>query len=149
MESRCTDTRPCRWDVKIVRHLEYLVGLADAPSVRPCDRGRRVFRITFARSAIHPGNQRLDFTFGERTIVRKLSVKMRIGEPRRYLAAEHRFANGFGPRPYVLVGEERHGRHFAREMTALASFPHDGQDFFVEGDCFVESDLRRGVAVAE
>src|ERR1043166_7634715 len=58
----------------------------------------------------------------------------RIGKPWRHFFGQHCLAHGFGPRPRILISEQRHGRRFARTMALLTAMLQDRKNIFVKGD---------------
>ena len=66
-----------------------------------------------------------------------------IQMPRRHGAADHALLDGFGPRTRLLVGHQRHRRHGAFAMAALAFFLKDGLDVLGERGGLVAGQLRR------
>jgi hypothetical protein len=86
------------------------------------DRGW-VFRISYFRAAVDPGGQGFDLLFAEGTIVGE--VVLRIGEPGRHFLGNDVFANGFRPRPRILVREQGEGRDLAGTVALLAMFLPD------------------------
>ncbi len=59
-----------------------------------------------------------------------------IGKPWRHLPARDRSLDGARPRPRLLVGEERHRRHFAGPVAALAVGLENRKHVLVEGRRF-------------
>ena len=59
---------------------------------------------------------------------------LRIGEPRRHLASQHRGLDRLGIRPHILIRQKRHRRDLARSMASLAIPLEDRQHVLIEGD---------------
>src|SRR6266568_1686350 len=119
--------------VKFVWHLEYAVRYTDVPPVHEFQRGRAILRVACRGSAVHPGHQRLDLFRGQPALVRKMTVP-RVRKPRRHLLGQHRRLDPRSPRPRLLVGQQRHGRHFARAVTGLTVVLQNRKHVLVEGD---------------
>src|SRR5262249_15544404 len=83
-------------------------------------RFRGVLRIALFRTRIDPGHDAIDIGLRHAAIVGEAAVSG-IGKPRRHFADDHSFANGFGPRACLLIGEQRHRRGFAGPVAALTS----------------------------
>jgi hypothetical protein len=61
-----------------------------------------------------------DFIAREAPNVRPLAI-FRIRLPGRHLAGQHRLPDSGGPRPRLLVGEQRHGRDIVRMVASGAA----------------------------
>ena len=123
--------RALRRHVEGLRHLDDDVGL-DVPAVLEHDRRRSVLGIARRRPGVHPRRDRLDVPLAETTFVGEVAVRG-ICEPRRHLLLHDGGLDRLRPRPRRLVGEQRHRRHLARPVTALAVGLEHGEDVFVEG----------------
>src|ERR1700752_4345575 len=72
------------------------------------------------RPAICPGADLVDLVLGEALVVLELAV-MRIGKPRRHLSRGDLGLDRPGPRPRLLIGEERHRRNLVGAVTLCAT----------------------------
>ncbi len=126
------DGAGCR-HLELDRHLEDDVGRTDAPAVAPLDRRRRVLGVTLRPAALRPSHQRVDLGWRQGAVVGEAPVR-RIGEPRRHQLLLHGGADGLGPRPRLLVGQERHRPDLAGPVAALAVPLEDRLDVAVEGE---------------
>ena len=118
--------------VERLRHFENHVRLGDPPAFGELHRLRRIRGISFRRSAVDPCHQRLLLAGRQRKIVGELAV-MRIGLPRRHLAAQQRSTIALAHGRACCVSEQRHRRSFARAMAALAALFQNGLNVFVKG----------------
>ena len=92
---------------------------------------RRVRLVARRRTGVGPGTQQLDVVPAQAALVREVSER-RVGEPRRHLLRDDRALDGLGPRPRLLVGEQRHRRHLAGPVARLAVGLEHRQHVLVE-----------------
>ena len=123
-----------RRQLERLRHLDDDVGL-DVPPAVERERSRRVGLVAGRRSRIGPRVERRDLTIDEAALVGKVADR-RIGKPWRHLPAGHCGLDGARPGPRLLVGEERHRRHFAGPMTALTIGLENREHVLVESRRF-------------
>ena len=57
-----------------------------------------------------------------------------VDVPWRHFAREDLLLDRFGPRPHVLIGQQRHGREGIRPMTHLAAVLQDGRHILRKRD---------------
>ena len=81
------------------------IGFGNGPAIGELARRRQVFGIALGRSGVDPGGEGIDFLGLQRIVVGEFAV-VRIGEPGRHFAREHRFFDGLGPGAGLLVGEQ-------------------------------------------
>ena len=86
--------------------------------------------IAFGRLRLGPRRKNCDLTGRQRRVIRELAVA-RIGKPRRHgfswLPGEWQ-----GRTAGILIGLERHWRHFTLAMAVLAPRLENRQNIFVE-----------------
>src|SRR5207244_7546531 len=95
-------------------HGEHDIGLADLPTVRGSGRGRRrrqILPISFLRTLISPGYNRVDLLLSEPAVISELTV-MRISVPGRHRMVDDFFLYRFSPRTRVFESEQRHRSEF-------------------------------------
>ena len=106
-------------------------GRPDAPLV---ERGefqgrRRVCGIAARRAGRHPAADGGDLRIRQRRVfLERPHADVALDEPRRHLALRGLVADGAGPRPHLLVGQQRHGRDRSGAMALLARALQDRQD---------------------
>jgi hypothetical protein len=105
--------------------------------VGPLDRRRHVLRIAHRRATVHPLGDRLDLAIGQRSIVLELlNADVLVDVPRRHLARHHACLDRLRPRPRLLIGGERHGRHRVGPVARLALGLENRRDVLCEGRRF-------------
>ena len=120
------------WDFVRGGQFDDGIGFGNGPAIGELARRRQVFGIALGRSGVDPGGEGTDFLRLEGIVVGELAV-VRIGEPGRHFAREHRFFDGLGPGAGLLVGEQGKRRGFAGTVTDLAAVLQDGRHVFREG----------------
>src|SRR5262249_11897712 len=105
------------------------------PGVGPLLRRRHVGRIAARRAVVDPLRNRRDVVVAERWIVLELlDAEVLLDVPRRHYAGSRSDAgallDGAGPRPYLVVGNERHRRHTLRAVAVLAAALKNRRDVF-------------------
>jgi hypothetical protein len=114
------------------RQLDHHVGLAELPALGKPGRRGHVFRIALRRASIDPAADRRDVLGTQPRVVRKRANRG-VSEPRRHLARDDLVLDRPGPRPRVLIGEQRHRRDFTGPMADHASGVQDRSDIAREG----------------
>jgi hypothetical protein len=127
-------------------HLEYDVGLLPVGPARGKSRcGRQIRVVAARRSGVSPRGDCLDLLVAQTDVVSHRQRKLGIRAPRRHFPIGHLGLDRFGPRPSILVRQERHGRHFAGAVALRALVEHDRSDVFGEGRSTCLGRLRRGL----
>jgi hypothetical protein len=119
------------------RHSHHNIRLRNVPTPCPISRRWAIVRISSGSLGRCPGGNRRNLLVGERSVVRKVTVS-RIGKPWRHHLHPDGVRHGRGPRTRLIVGHERHRRHFSRTVTTLAVILKDGQNVLVKSrrsDC--------------
>ena len=138
---------------RVIGRLDHQVGLAETvhhalPHVlgeQLLGRGQ-VARVALGRAGVHPADDGLDLLrpTSDMSFLNSLDAHRRVDVPRRHLPAHHAVLDGPGPRPRLLVADERHRRDGVRLMARLASGLEDGRDVLGEGHRRVRSGPRDG-----
>ena len=122
------------------RRLEDQVGLAvhllEVPDVvaRPLDRLRHVLHVALGRAGRHPLDDGVDLGVAQRAVVLEvLDAQALVEVPGRHLPGLHAVADRAGPRPALLVGDERHRRDRIGPVARLALRLEDRRDVLGEG----------------
>ena len=104
------------------------------PVERVATGGRRhVGGVALRRALIDPADDRVDLLVGERHVVLELlHADAAVDVPRRHLARRHALADRTGPRPRVLIGDERHRRDRSRLVAGLTLGLENRRDVFRE-----------------
>ena len=113
------DLAGCR-DMKLLRHFEYEVGIADAPSLRKRNRFWSILRISGGRALIHPRDQGIDLLLRQPAVIGKRAGRG-VGEPRGHFSCQDGLSNGLRPRPHFLISRHGKRRGFPCAMTDLTS----------------------------
>src|SRR6185369_16686973 len=100
--------RALRGYVYVLRHLEFDVRLADAPSLDKAYWRRGVFGIAFRSTGVGPSYEGIDLFLGKRTVVREVSIA-RVGKPWRHLLQEHGLTHCFRQGTRLLIGKQGEG----------------------------------------
>ena len=119
-----------RRQLERLRHLEDDIRL-DVPAAGELDRRRRVLLVAGRGARVGPRAQQLDLRRAQAALVGEVAVG-RVGEPRRHLLRRDGGLDCLGPRPRLLVGEQRHRRHLAGPVARLAVGLEDWQHVLVE-----------------
>ena len=91
-------------NLKINRHLDDQVRLAERPARRVFRHRRQVFVIAFRRAAIDPGDDSVNLFFDEPPVIAELERRrVRVGIPGRHRAFDHLFSDRFAPGPHLLI----------------------------------------------
>src|SRR5439155_16705664 len=89
--------------------------------IRPISRGWQVLRVSEWRAGINPTDNRIDLPVGQRPIVLEaLDSNSLVNMPRRHVPRDNTFPDGFRPRAYLLIGDQRHRRRSSLSVTFLA-----------------------------
>src|SRR5262249_20931514 len=125
---------------RVVFRLEHEIRLPELfgqhPSVTflPLFSRRHIFGIAHRRARINPLDDGRDLFIAQRSIVSEaLNANGLVDMPRRHIASDHAFADGFRPRPDFLISHQRHRRGSAFAMALFASLLKDSRDVLGEG----------------
>ena len=133
----CRNDHPLIGNISLCRHIEgdgrfhNEIRLTSDPSFHPLPRSRRILRIAFWRTGIHPSYESVDIRLGERAVIGELP-EVRIGEPRRHLLRQYCLTDRFCPRARLFVRQQRHRGDLARTMTFLAVVLQNWLDVLME-----------------
>lgn len=119
--------------MKLLRHFEYPVGLADAPSLRKCHGFWSILRISGRGARIYPRDQSIDLLLRQPVVIRKRAWRG-VGEPRGHFPCQDGLSNGLRPGPHVPIIRHRKRRGLTCTMTDLTSLLQDRLHVSVEGD---------------
>lgn len=108
-----------------LRHLDHAIRFRNVPALGPARRRRRIVRITWL-SCVGPGGEGGNLFVVQRRIISEMSATG-IGEPGRHTPGANVVTDQPGPRFRLLVGDQRHGRDFARAVTSLAMLLKNGE----------------------
>ena len=118
-------------------NLDDPVGLADLPlgDVAELARRRQVLGVAAGRARVHPSRDGLDLLVAQRVIVLEpLHADVLVDVPRRHGPGDHLLADRAGPRPRLLVGQQRHRRDGAGAVALLARALQNRRDVPGEGE---------------
>jgi hypothetical protein len=120
------------WQLVVLLHLQDDVRRAGAPAVGELGSRGQQRRIALRCAAVCPGDQRCALRIGDHPLVVK-RARRRVGMPRRHVPLAHLVPDRLGPRPGVVIGQERHGGDFPRSMTTRTVLENDRSHVFGEG----------------
>ncbi len=132
------------WQLVVLLHLQDDVGRAGAPAFGELGSRGQQRRIALRCAAVGPGDQRCALRIGDHPLVVK-RTRGRVGMPRRHVPLAHLVPDRLGPRPGLLISEERHRGDFARAMAARAVLENDRRYVLGEGGSVLVGGSPRGI----